>query len=738
MKTDLMTWVATAIGCPLAIVSVCWTLIIYHYHRRQWHSTDFLLATIVVQGIIKQVATFFYTLLTLLQPIEYEQTLCSTLTWIMNSIHVLQAGTLATFILTRLLAIKFPQKYVHAVRRTHLIYHIVSLSILASCIGVAAILAEKKPPVNLFQNLNATFPFLDDKGRRAHCAFLPHELEERYAILSIVIHSFLILSSIVILLLACFSWCVYNKSRDDTSYKQRQLLLTSSSDLSAMSDLSLGSTAQNMGLISSRKENGGSVISITRLLNTENGGVPASRGRNDTLIHELPRHSTSFTNHNNAYNDQRKCSRHDHTYSGNSNVFHPSFSSSNSNPFMLHSTSLHRYKNTSVNNDNHPTNGSNYDEIYDQTYLRSGNYTNGDSCRWTTESSYMSTSTSSTNSRAPCLIRPVHTEGNANVGPSEEPRLAIAVSVLVLCYIFNHIPSLRRTRRSWYLMYSVINHESAISLRFVLRHPVTGRSGGGWWGVGTIVRYTVSEIVNRKPGNGNVPMINVIVNPLIVVTCANPVVQTYEYSIGQLEHCWLSSSEHQGVAQFVSCFGRLFILAFVVSRLDLHVVLLQAYIPALSIVATFLPSLVPLSWPLTLLYLWGGLAEESLLPVILAIFDNNFSGWVASVYSRDHKIFADIAAHNQACRIYSPLMSLFTTPLPKITNNVSCKVLMGNFGYSALLSWTLNHLIINTPPNKNMQSFRLQMVPYSQQWMEGTRSFINTEQEKVQEHQFPT
>ncbi|CAG2056731.1 unnamed protein product [Timema podura] len=49
MKTHLMTWVATAIGCPLAIVSVCWTLLIYHYHRRQWHSTDFLLATIMIK-----------------------------------------------------------------------------------------------------------------------------------------------------------------------------------------------------------------------------------------------------------------------------------------------------------------------------------------------------------------------------------------------------------------------------------------------------------------------------------------------------------------------------------------------------------------------------------------------------------------------------------------------------------------------------------------------------------------
>nr|CAD7576815.1 unnamed protein product [Timema californicum] len=69
---------------------------------------------------------------------------------------------------------------------------------------------------------------------------------------------------------------------------------------------------------------------------------------------------------------------------------------------------------------------------------------------------------------------------------------------------------------------------------------------------------------------------------------------------------------------------------------------------------------------------------------------------------------------------------------------VRISVLMGSFGYSALLSWMHNHLIINIPPNQNMPSFRSQMVPYSQQLMEGTRSFINTEQEKVQEHQFPT
>nr|CAD7433624.1 unnamed protein product [Timema monikensis] len=42
------------------------------------------------------------------------------------------------------------------------------------------------------------------------------------------------------------------------------------------------------------------------------------------------------------------------------------------------------------------------------------------------------------------------------------------------------------------------------------------------------------------------------------------------------QHCWLSPSEHQGAAQFVACFGLISNLAFVVSRLDLQVVLLQA------------------------------------------------------------------------------------------------------------------------------------------------------------------
>nr|CAD7425599.1 unnamed protein product [Timema monikensis] len=44
-------------------------------------------------------------------------------------------------------------------------------------------------------------------------------------------------------------------------------------------------------------------------------------------------------------------------------------------------------------------------------------------------------------------------------------------------------------------------------------------------------------------------------------------------STGQSEHCWLSPSEYQGT---VACFGLLFILAFMVSRLDLHVGLLHS------------------------------------------------------------------------------------------------------------------------------------------------------------------
>jgi hypothetical protein len=78
--------------------------------------------------------------------------------------------------------------------------------------------------------------------------------------------------------------------------------------------------------------------------------------------------------------------------------------------------------------------------MYGNNYAVTGSGNAEDGCRWTSESSYVSTSTSSTNSRAPCLAR--QSVRDEVVTGHEELRLSSVVPVLVLCYVINHLPVL--------------------------------------------------------------------------------------------------------------------------------------------------------------------------------------------------------------------------------------------------------------------------------------------------------
>jgi hypothetical protein len=255
MKAEIIGWVATAVGSPIVIVTLCWTLVIFHCHRHYWRSTDLLIAAILSQGVVKQIATFAYTVLTLLQTLDSNEVWCSAIVWLLTSVHILQAGTLTTLILSRLWAVRSPQKYRQAFKRTHIVYHLVSLSILSSCIGLAAVLAEGKKDHGLQEVTNSTVGSYDMKTQ--HCTFLPHEMDQRYAILSITLHSLLDVTSLVALIVTLFSWCcLYRRQKSNISVSQpstmigshgnqKRQLLTSSSDLSAMSDISVTSTARN-------------------------------------------------------------------------------------------------------------------------------------------------------------------------------------------------------------------------------------------------------------------------------------------------------------------------------------------------------------------------------------------------------------------------------------------------------------------------------------------------------------
>lgn len=85
--------------------------------------------------------------------------------------------------MTRLLRLR----RVTSVTRTHLIYHLISLTLLSACVGITAVLAR------------------DGGGERGGeaCAFLPHELDARYAVLSVCLHSALLLAAVAVAGVCC-------------------------------------------------------------------------------------------------------------------------------------------------------------------------------------------------------------------------------------------------------------------------------------------------------------------------------------------------------------------------------------------------------------------------------------------------------------------------------------------------------------------------------------------------------
>jgi hypothetical protein len=369
------------------------------------------------------------------------------------------------------------------VKRTHIVYHLVSLSILSSCIGVAAVLAEEKYDRGLQEVTNSTVSSYD--GKMQHCTFLPHEMDRRYAILSITLHSLLDVTSVIALVVTMFSWCcLYRRQKSNISVSepstmmignsrnQKRQLLTSSSDLSAMSDISLTSTARNGSSMTQNGSNNGGSGNVEMLSGkcTTNDGhfmngilannlkyIDSSDGKlqaamtyaspspKTTSLDALPSVSCSS-----GFGSAVKSPSDGNCFLPNSNTtFHSVFPNSSS---QFTNSSIDKSTDTLqscavISNYNHTTpksvtaHGSNYDEMYERNYAATGRGIAEEGCRWTSESSYISTSTSSTNSRAPCLARqPVRDDGV--MAAHEDLRLSSVVSILLLCYVSNHLPVL--------------------------------------------------------------------------------------------------------------------------------------------------------------------------------------------------------------------------------------------------------------------------------------------------------
>lgn len=214
MQAEVWGWLATGILAPIVAVSLSWTLLVFHCHRKKWRPLDLLFVFILIQIILKQCGAFAHTVLELLRP--EEAAWCSGLSWLFTTSHTMEAGLLTTLSLGSLLQNKLDH---HLYRRTfsksHLIYHVTCLFILSTCVGIAGVIAKQ----------NAC----SDRS------------DKRYVIFWLTLHSALIVISFICFLANCLRKDVTPKHSCFASSKNHcTQLLNSSSDLSsAVSDVSM-------------------------------------------------------------------------------------------------------------------------------------------------------------------------------------------------------------------------------------------------------------------------------------------------------------------------------------------------------------------------------------------------------------------------------------------------------------------------------------------------------------------
>lgn len=228
MTPEAASWAGLAAAAPLVLVALCWALLILHAHRPLWRAVDVFLAALLGQGCARQLLALALALLQLLgAPQAARGMACSSAVWSLTALHALHAATLASLVLDRALSLRWPRRYKRHPRRDHARYHVCVLTVIAGFVGLAAVFA--RPP-----------PSLHDTT----CAFLPHELEPRFALFAATLHGVLAVATLVGALVV------------EVRRRRRPSLLRSTSDLRALappnqSDTSTASTASGRGRSSS-------------------------------------------------------------------------------------------------------------------------------------------------------------------------------------------------------------------------------------------------------------------------------------------------------------------------------------------------------------------------------------------------------------------------------------------------------------------------------------------------------
>lgn len=206
MLVEAGGWIVTGVGASVVAVILGWAVLVLHCDRSRWRPLDPLLVALLGESAVHQIATCIHAILVLLRP--EGEIWCSLLAWLLQAVRTMQAGTLTSLALGRFL------RY-----RPLLLYHLACLTVLSSCVGVAAVLARSEA--------------------------CKSDSDRRYVVFWLGLHGVLLATSV----LALVSSCCRGTELDDTilsNGNQRRQLLNSSSDLSsALSDISMISTMKS-------------------------------------------------------------------------------------------------------------------------------------------------------------------------------------------------------------------------------------------------------------------------------------------------------------------------------------------------------------------------------------------------------------------------------------------------------------------------------------------------------------
>lgn len=220
---------ATIVAVPIVTIILLWTVVIFCKNKRYWKCFDTAISAVLIQSILRNVAIITYTILQMINQSSIHFEYCTIFVWIFNSIHTFQASTLSTLAVIALFSIKLYRKreqLKNYLTVAHIVYHLFCLTTLCACVGVAAILAKQK---------SKEFVVMFDFFPLNLCKFMPYEMDVKYNVFIITLHSFLAIISLIAFLLTCYNY--YASKKDGFEYVKK-----SNSDLS---ELSIGSTTNH-------------------------------------------------------------------------------------------------------------------------------------------------------------------------------------------------------------------------------------------------------------------------------------------------------------------------------------------------------------------------------------------------------------------------------------------------------------------------------------------------------------